>query len=126
MPVVYLITADVKPEQRERFLSLLNGVLDAMRHEDTFIEAVLHEDPGTPNRFMLYEAWQSHEDVMTVQLNRPYRKPWHDALPELLDSPRDISIWQPLRADLKSGQPGNTSLNTASISDQERASAPAS
>jgi quinol monooxygenase YgiN len=48
---------------------------------------------------MLYETWESHEDVVTVQLQRPYRKKWHDALAEMLREPRDISIWCPLRAD---------------------------
>ena len=48
---------------------------------------------------MLYETWEDHEDVLQVQLQRPYRKAWHDALPGLLAAERDIAIWQPLRAD---------------------------
>ena len=99
MPVTYLIKFDVHPEKQEMFLSLLNGVLDAMRHESMFHEAALHRDPESEDRFMLYETWESHEDVLAVQLQRPYRQAWHEALPELLRSPRDISIWQPLRAD---------------------------
>lgn len=101
MPVTYLIKFDVHPAKRETFLSLLNGVLDAMRHEPMFHEAVLHRDPDSEDRFMLHETWESHEDVLAVQLQRPYRQAWHEALPELLRSPRDISIWQPLRADRK-------------------------
>jgi quinol monooxygenase YgiN len=99
MPVTYLIKFDVPPAKREMFLSLLNGVLDAMREEPMFREAMLHRDPESEDRFMLYETWESHEDVLAVQLQRPYRQAWHAALPELLQSPRDISIWQPLRAD---------------------------
>jgi quinol monooxygenase YgiN len=48
---------------------------------------------------MLYETWESHEDVMAVQLQRPYRRAWHDALPALLRTPRDVTVWQKLRAD---------------------------
>jgi quinol monooxygenase YgiN len=48
---------------------------------------------------MLYETWESHDDVLNVQLHKPYRKAWHDALPTLLQEERDISIWEPLRAD---------------------------
>ena len=64
-----------------------------------FHEAVLHQDREAANRFMLYETWEDHEDVLQVQLQRPYRKVWHEALPGLLAAERDIAIWQPLRAD---------------------------
>lgn len=101
MPVTYLIKFDVVPEQRDRFLTLLNGVLDAMRSEPMFHRAFLHQAPESANRFMLYETWESHEDVLEVQLSRPYREAWHQALPELLSQPRDVSIWEPLRADIQ-------------------------
>lgn len=99
MSVTYLIEFDVKPTERERFLSLLNGVLDAMRHEAMFVNAALHADPENDTRFLLHETWQSHEDVLTVQLACPYREEWHAALPDLLAAERKISIWQPLRSD---------------------------
>ncbi len=99
MSVTYLIEFDVKPTARERFLSLLNGVLDAMRHEAMFVGATLHADPENDTRFLLHETWQSHEDVLSVQLARPYREDWHAALPDLLAVERKISIWQPLRSD---------------------------
>jgi quinol monooxygenase YgiN len=101
MAVTYLIKFDVVPAQRDRFLTLLGGVLDAMKHETMFREAVLHRDPQSENRFMLYETWESHEDVMNVQIHRPYRKDWHDALPDLLVGERDISVWEPMRVDRK-------------------------
>jgi (4S)-4-hydroxy-5-phosphonooxypentane-2,3-dione isomerase len=52
---------------------------------------------------MLYETWESHEDVLSVQLHRPYRQAYHEALPELLNKPREVAIWQPIRADRKPG-----------------------
>ncbi|MGH2617484.1 MAG: putative quinol monooxygenase [Thermomicrobiales bacterium] len=99
MPVTYVIRFHVVPEQRERFMILLNGVLDTMRDEPMFHQAVLHGDPEDDHRFMLCETWEDHDDVLTVQLQRPYRQAWHEALPDVLAEPRDISIWQPLRAD---------------------------
>ena len=102
MSVTYLIKFDVRPDKRQNFLDLLTGVLDAMRREPMFHEAVLHRDPGSQDRFMLYETWESHEDVMAVQLQRSYRRAWHDALPALLRTPRDVTVWQPLRADRNS------------------------
>lgn len=99
MTVAYVIHLDVQPDQVDRFLALLDGVLDAMRQEENFREAILHRDPDVPGRFMLYEAWADHEDVLQVQLHRPYRQAYHDALPSLLASPRRFSIWKPVRAD---------------------------
>lgn len=104
MPVTYLIKFDIRPEQRQKFMSLLNDLLDAMRHEPMFHEAVLHADPENENRMMLYETWEDHQDVLDVQVKRPYRDAWHAALPELLASPRDISIWNPVRSDRSSGR----------------------
>jgi quinol monooxygenase YgiN len=66
-----------------------------------FHEAVLHRDTQSEHRFMLYETWESHEDVLNIQLRRPYRRAWHDALPALLEQDREITIWEPVRADCK-------------------------
>lgn len=96
MSVAYVIEFRVRAEQRERFLRLLRGVLDAMRHEATFEAATLHEDPADPRRFLLHEVWADHDDVVDVQLARAYRREWHEALPELLDGDRQIGIWHPI------------------------------
>jgi quinol monooxygenase YgiN len=101
MPVTFVIRFHVVPQERERFLTLLEGVLDTMRGEAMFHEAILHQDPDDENHFMLYETWEDLDDVVNVQLERPYRRAWHAALPELLVEPRDISSWRPLRADRK-------------------------
>jgi quinol monooxygenase YgiN len=101
MPVTYLINFRVLPKRREEFLQLLEGVLDVMRNEPMFREAILHRDPASEDRFMLYETWKSHEDVLNVQLHRPYRRAWHEALPRLLAQERDITIWEPMRSDRK-------------------------
>ncbi len=99
MSVTYVIKFDVVPQQRSRFLSLLERVLEAMRSEPMFHEAALHTDPASDCRFMLYETWEDHDDVLNVQLQRPYRQAWHEALPELLERERDITIWKPVRSD---------------------------
>lgn len=99
MAVTYLIEFAIRPSERERFLDLLNGVLDAMRHEPMFHQAVLHADPADENRMMLYETWEDHDDVLEVQVKRPYREAWHAALPELIEGERKISVWRPVRSD---------------------------
>jgi autoinducer 2-degrading protein len=99
--VTYVIRFQVVPERRGQFLELLEGVLDAMRGEPMLHEAILHRDPASEHRFMLYETWECHEDVLNVQLLRPYRRAWHEALAIVLEKDRDIAIWEPLRADRK-------------------------
>jgi quinol monooxygenase YgiN len=97
--VVFVIALHVKPGREEEFLGLLTPVLDAMRHEATFVNAVLHRDPEDPSRFMLYETWTDLDDVVQTQVNRDYRKAYLDRLPELLRAPREIQVWRPQRAD---------------------------
>jgi len=101
--VVYVITLEVKPGREEEFFALLTPVLDAMRHEASFVDCALHRDPEKPSRFLLYETWRSHEDVVNVQIHQPYRQAYHDALPELLARPREVGIWRPVRRDVAAG-----------------------
>ncbi|PJX28368.1 antibiotic biosynthesis monooxygenase [Advenella sp. S44] len=90
----------LKTGVQAQFLGLLEPVLDAMRDEDTFVNAVLHQDPCADATYMLYETWLDREDVLNVQMHRPYRKAFWDTLPELLDQPRQIQVWKPVRTDL--------------------------
>lgn len=94
-----VVSLRVKPEHEAEFLRLLAPVLDAMRHEATFINAALHHDPEDPTHFMLYETWADRHDLVEVQMKRPYRAAYEARLPELLREPREARIWQPLRSD---------------------------
>ncbi|MEV4935109.1 antibiotic biosynthesis monooxygenase [Sphingobium sp. LMA1-1-1.1] len=95
MSETYVITFHVRPDRLQRFRALLDPVLEAMRHAASFIHAALHVDPDRPNRFQLHETWSDPEDVLQVQLLRPYRTAWHAALGELLERPREIETWHP-------------------------------
>jgi hypothetical protein len=43
--VTFIVTLILKPGCEAEFLDLLTPVLDAMRHESTFVNAVLHHRP---------------------------------------------------------------------------------
>jgi len=101
MSVTYAIRFTVRPAERGRFEDLLCGVLDAMRHEATFIDAALHANPDDPCDVLLVETWEDHDDVVNVQLDRAYRQAWHAALPELLERPREVSVWTRARSDTR-------------------------
>ncbi len=96
MSIAYLVGFRLREGKRERFLDLLTAVMDAMRHEATYRAATLHADPDDPTHFLLHEIWADHDDVVNVQLHRPYRRAWHAALPELLREERRIEVWRPV------------------------------
>lgn len=97
--VVFIVTLALKAGCEEEFFDLLMPVLDAMRHETTFINAVLHQDPEDSTRFMLYETWADFDDVVEVQMHRDYRKSYWNRLPALLREPRQVQTWKPMRRD---------------------------
>jgi len=100
MQVTYVVRFQVLPDKIERFLSLLNDVLDAMRDELEFRHAVLHRDPDSPCRLMLYETWESpDEDGCEEQIHKPYRRAYHEALSDLLVRPREVTMWHTMRSD---------------------------
>lgn len=100
--VSFVVELAVRPDAVDTFLDLLTPVLDAMRHEPTFVNAVLHRDPEDPARFMIYETWRDLDDVVRVQMHRSYRKAYWERLPDLLRTERTVSVWRPLRADFRS------------------------
>jgi quinol monooxygenase YgiN len=97
--VAVTVSIHVKPGCEGEFLRLVTPVLDAMRHEAAFVNAVLHQDPEDPTRFMLYETWADRDDLSRVQVHREYRKAYWARLPEILREPRQMQVWQPLRGD---------------------------
>ena len=98
-PIAALVVLRIRPGMEQEFLALLTPVLDAMRHEPTFINAALHRDPDDPTRFMLYETWADRTDLVEVQMQRAYRSAYEARLPELLREPRRAEVWRPLRED---------------------------
>lgn len=99
-PIVALLVLRIRAGLEDEFLALLTPVLDAMRHEPTFINAALHRDPEDPSRFLLYETWADKDELVEVQMKRPYRDAYWARLPELLAGPREVQVWQALRMDI--------------------------
>jgi quinol monooxygenase YgiN len=97
--VVVVVSIHVKAGREQEFLRLVTPVLDAMRHEATFINAALHRDPEDPTRFMLYETWADRDDLVEVQMKRDYRGAYEARLPAILREPRRAEVWRPLRGD---------------------------
>lgn len=98
-PFVLLATIPIKPGCEVEYLSLVGPVNDAMRHEATFVNTVLHRAADDPALFMLHETWLDQEDFFAVQMKRPYRTAYEARLPDLLRAPRTMQVFEPLRSD---------------------------
>jgi len=98
-PFVLLAIIPVKLGCEVEYLSLVGPVNDAMRHELTFVNTVLHRAADDPVLFMLHETWLDREDFFTVQMKRPYRAAYEARLPALLRAPRTMQVFEPLRSD---------------------------
>ena len=94
-----VVTLKVRAGMEDEFLALLTPVLNAMRHETTFVSAALHRSPDDPASFMLYEVWADRDDLVNVQMKRDYRAAYEARLPDFLREPRRAEIWDRLRAD---------------------------
>lgn len=99
MDVIYTVYFHVRHGCEQEFVEIITPVMDAMRHEATFVNAVLHAHPEDSTRFMLYETWSDADDVEQVQLHRSYRQPFWSRLPHILASPREVQTWSKQRAD---------------------------
>jgi len=98
-PFCLLVTIPLKPGCADEYLALVHPVNDAMRHEPTFVNTVLHQAADDPDLIILHETWLDHDDFFTVQMERPYREAYEARLPALLRAPRDIKVLRPLRSD---------------------------
>ena len=94
-----LVFFHIKPGFQSEYENLVAPVLDAMRHEPTFINTVVHRDPEDPTRFMLYETWLDRDDFFQVQLKRDYRRTYEQRVPEISQTPRQIFFWELRRSD---------------------------
>ena len=92
---VATVVVHVRPGCEDEFLRLLHLLLDAMRHEPTFINATLHRDPDDPTRFMIYETCRPGPHRGPTPAD--YRKAYLDRLPAILCEERQITVWRPMR-----------------------------
>ena len=100
-PFTILVSIPLKPGRADEFLALLNDVFDAMKAEDTFVNATALRSADDPDTIMLYETWLDRENFMSEQMKRPYRERYETRLPELLRAPRQVSFFEPIRSILK-------------------------
>uniref|UniRef100_A0AAU3GZI1 Antibiotic biosynthesis monooxygenase n=1 Tax=Streptomyces sp. NBC_01401 TaxID=2903854 RepID=A0AAU3GZI1_9ACTN len=94
-----MATFDVKEGCEEEWSRLVQDVIDAMRHEKTFISTSMCARPDEPSKYLLFEVWESREEFFATQVNREYRRPLMERLPELTRAPATFDEWTEIRAD---------------------------
>jgi len=99
-PFVMIVINWVKPGCEDEYRRCIEPVLDAMRHEPTFINTILHQDDNDPTRFMLYETWEDRCEFFAIQMKKSYRTKYENRLPVLLRAPREIIFFKILRTDI--------------------------
>jgi quinol monooxygenase YgiN len=96
---VLLLRIPVKAGFENEYLSLINAVIDEMRHETSFVNAVVHRSTEDPTVFFLHETWLGRDELFTVQIKRSYRESYEARLPQILRGPREITILEPFRRE---------------------------
>src|SRR5258708_8356516 len=96
---VLLVRIPVKAGFENEYLSLINAVIDEMRYETSFVNAVVHRSTEDPTVFLLHETWLGRDEFFTVQMNRSYLESYESRLPQITRAARAITILEPARLD---------------------------
>ena len=97
-PFTLFVSIPLKPGAANEFLALLNDVFDAMKVEETFVNATALRSADDPDTIVLVETWLDRDNFMSEQLKRPYRTQYEARLPELLRTPRMLSFYEAIRS----------------------------
>ena len=83
----------IKPEARERWLSLVEVVVEPSRAEQACRTYRIYEDIEAPNSFIFVEEWEDL-DGLYQHFRTPHFTQFFGALPEVLAGPPDGSVHQ--------------------------------
>lgn len=92
IPLTVLVTFRIKVGRDDHFLAILLPHLRRVANEATCMSMLVHRDVDDPTRFMLFEQWRDRDEFL-VQMHRPYRVPYNDALTDLEAEPRGVTLW---------------------------------
>lgn len=110
-----LTSLEVKPGFEPEYLELVEPALEAMRREQTFINAALARDPDNPARFLIYETWSDKRDLLEAQVKRGYRGTVDERLNAIVKVLR-MESWEYLRGDFTFFSPAaDASRHTAAL-----------
>jgi len=84
--IVLIVRIETKPGMKAPFLKELDTVLESMSGEANFLKAIVHHNLEKANEVVVYETWQgTRETWLRDELSRPYRRPYEQAVSELVN-----------------------------------------
>ena len=92
--VTVIATMKVRPEDEERALGILEGVIAASHGEEGCVKYTLHRATNEPGAFAIVEVWRSQEDL-EAHFKEPHMAPIAQAF-ELLVEPPQILFCEPV------------------------------
>jgi quinol monooxygenase YgiN len=91
--VVQVVRVSIRPEQRERWLDVLQTNAAQTRAEEGCESYQISEDLETPNKFLIVEEWTTL-DAQYAHFRNPEFGQLMGTLGDLLAGPPDVSIHQ--------------------------------
>lgn len=85
--VTVIATMKVKPEDEQRALAILEGVIAASHGEEGCVRYTLHRATNEPGAFSIVEVWRSQADL-DAHFKQPYMAAIADAVGMLVEPPR--------------------------------------
>jgi quinol monooxygenase YgiN len=94
--VVLYVRFKTKAGKKDEFRQQLYAVIETMKEEPAFVNAIIHDDPNHPDDIVIYETWQgTRESWLKNEFTRPYRASYEKLLAGLLEE-RDIVFLTPV------------------------------
>lgn len=84
--ITVVATFRIKPEEEERAVEILRGVIESSHGEDGCVKYTLHRSTQEPGAYCIVEKWRSQADL-DAHFGRPHMAPMADALPLLVEPP---------------------------------------
>jgi quinol monooxygenase YgiN len=92
--VTVIATVKVKPEEQERALEILEGVIGATHGEEGCVKYTLHRSTNEPGAFSIVEVWRSQADL-EAHFTQPHMAALQEAF-EMLTEPPQILFSEPV------------------------------
>jgi quinol monooxygenase YgiN len=84
--IVLVVRFRTKPGKQDLLLGHLDKLVQTMSAERHFVNAVVHRNVDRPDEIVVYETWLgTRETFLKDEFPRPYRKPYEQILPELVE-----------------------------------------
>jgi quinol monooxygenase YgiN len=84
--IVLYVRFKTRAGKKEEFHRHLYALVEIMKAEPAFVNAIIHEDIEHPDEIVIYETWQgTRESWLKNEFTKPYRAPYEKLLAGLVE-----------------------------------------